>query len=489
MSQIFDGVNHNQVGLSETQMGEILGQGIFHVRAYGAQGKGQSDDTSAIQDAINAVPSSGGIVYGDGRFKITSTITMKPRVRLEGPVGQYRGAGQQQGFQFLWAGANDGTMMTYLDSPYCEMRGVNFDGGSGDGITGVTAILIDSDNDPHVYSLDFSDFGIQRCTTGIKINTSGVTGTQSSDIRLSNFEISELDMTSGKGIHTNSQNVDNVIIEMGRFYNLRYGIYMERVGFLNIRNCTAGFDTGVGDFIWASIHGNLLIENCQAETGGGYFLLIPSSAPANTQDMITLISNTVDLGIDIQVDRGIVSIGNRYNADFTLSGDSERVISIGDIFTSTYDFLLTGTNPSVDRIVTLPTADYYGLDHYHRNTSGYNRPKMTMHGWLSDSTQTVTLGAFTTDCYVTNVHIQVTELFNSNGTDNISVGVTGDHEYFATNTDVSSTGIKTVTLGTGADHEASPTAVVAYYANGGTEPTTGKALVILEYVKVSAEIA
>ena len=83
MSQIFDGVNHNQVGLSETQMGEILGQGIFHVRAYGAQGKGQSDDTSAIQDAINAVPSSGGIVYGDGRFKITSTITMKQKATLD----------------------------------------------------------------------------------------------------------------------------------------------------------------------------------------------------------------------------------------------------------------------------------------------------------------------------------------------------------------------------------------------------------------------
>ena len=63
MSQLFTGVNHNYTRFNETQMGEIFGQGLFNVKAYGASGVGQQDDTTAFLDAINTMPSTGGTLF------------------------------------------------------------------------------------------------------------------------------------------------------------------------------------------------------------------------------------------------------------------------------------------------------------------------------------------------------------------------------------------------------------------------------------------
>lgn len=54
------------------------------VDAYGALGNGTNDDTSAIQAAITAIGSSGGIVYiPSGNYKVTSTITIsQPNVHI-----------------------------------------------------------------------------------------------------------------------------------------------------------------------------------------------------------------------------------------------------------------------------------------------------------------------------------------------------------------------------------------------------------------------
>lgn len=56
------------------------------VRAYGAVGDGSTDDTTAIQGAIDAVNAAGGgVVYlPKGTYKVTTFITLKSNVTLEG---------------------------------------------------------------------------------------------------------------------------------------------------------------------------------------------------------------------------------------------------------------------------------------------------------------------------------------------------------------------------------------------------------------------
>lgn len=51
---------------------------VYNVKDYGATGNGTTDDTSAIQSALNAIPSQGGVVYfPQGTYIITDTLTIK----------------------------------------------------------------------------------------------------------------------------------------------------------------------------------------------------------------------------------------------------------------------------------------------------------------------------------------------------------------------------------------------------------------------------
>lgn len=105
-------------------------------------------------------------------------------------------------------------------------------------------------------------------------------------------------------------------------------------------------------------------------------------------------------------------------------------------------------------------------------------------GWIQDSAQNLPLGTVPAGSYIMVAHCHVTEAFNSDGTDEITVGYDALVNAFATAIDVSSTGIKTVTLGAEGGYEGTTRAAEAYYVNGGSEPTTGKALIIIEFVRV-----
>lgn len=60
---------------------------IFNVKSYGAIGDGATDDTTAIQAAIDAVSAAGGTVwFPEGTYVITSTLTIGiSKTRLAGP--------------------------------------------------------------------------------------------------------------------------------------------------------------------------------------------------------------------------------------------------------------------------------------------------------------------------------------------------------------------------------------------------------------------
>jgi hypothetical protein len=55
------------------------------VKDFGAVGDGTTDDTAAVQSAINAVPASGGtVLFPAGTYALSATITLKSRVTLLG---------------------------------------------------------------------------------------------------------------------------------------------------------------------------------------------------------------------------------------------------------------------------------------------------------------------------------------------------------------------------------------------------------------------
>lgn len=111
-----------------------------------------------------------------------------------------------------------------------------------------------------------------------------------------------------------------------------------------------------------------------------------------------------------------------------------------------------------------------------------------LRGWLADDVTGVALGTIPANSYVTNVRIEVTEAFNASGTDNVTVGYDADTDAYATSTDVSSTGIKTPTLGADVGFSATERSAEAYYVASAGTATTGRCLVIVEFYRVPAEV-
>lgn len=71
-----------------------LAGALTSVKAFGAVGDGIADDTAAFQDAINAVPSTGGVVFLPvGIYRLTDTIILKSMVTLRGALRRGSGDG------------------------------------------------------------------------------------------------------------------------------------------------------------------------------------------------------------------------------------------------------------------------------------------------------------------------------------------------------------------------------------------------------------
>jgi len=110
-----------------------------------------------------------------------------------------------------------------------------------------------------------------------------------------------------------------------------------------------------------------------------------------------------------------------------------------------------------------------------------------LQGWITDDNQNPTIGVLPDNHVVLAANVWVQEAFNSDGTDTLQVGFDADTDGYVTSTDVSTTGVKTVTLGVVAQKVvATAKTVEAYYLNSGSEPTTGKAHVALTYIVATA---
>jgi hypothetical protein len=110
-----------------------------------------------------------------------------------------------------------------------------------------------------------------------------------------------------------------------------------------------------------------------------------------------------------------------------------------------------------------------------------------LEGWVTEADQAVTLGDTPADAYFLAAHLHVVEAFNGSGTDLVRCGTGANSENIFADADVSSTGVKTLTLGAMIGYNSAARTIHVTYNNGGGEPTTGKALVVLEYCAVTAE--
>jgi hypothetical protein len=60
------------------------GGAVYNLRGYGAVGDGVTDDTTAVRNAIAAVPDGGTLYIPTGKFRVTDTININRAISIEG---------------------------------------------------------------------------------------------------------------------------------------------------------------------------------------------------------------------------------------------------------------------------------------------------------------------------------------------------------------------------------------------------------------------
>jgi hypothetical protein len=94
----------------------------FNVKAFGAKGDGSTDDTAAIQSAINAASTAGGgsVYIPAGTYKVTSSIVPLSNVRIQGAgIGSTTVAGYGRQFSIFLNQATLGNPVT--DVEICDL--------------------------------------------------------------------------------------------------------------------------------------------------------------------------------------------------------------------------------------------------------------------------------------------------------------------------------------------------------------------------------
>ena len=304
----------------------------FTVELFGAKGDGSTDDTTAIQRAVDQAAINGGrVLFGANTYKITDTIDIDTQrgIHLQGEAMAYASPGNYRGTTLKWAGTTNLPMLKIWNSQDCAVTWLGFDGAD---TTGVVGILVDSNNTQVSKRHHLEHLFIRRVNLGLQLASVVGGGTQ---YQVDSNYIGNVAFYEGYGtstaIYISSQNVDLTRITDCEISSFTYGVQLVRAGTIQLENVSGGTLT---DFIRIEgPYASLQVTNCQAESLT-YWLDVTTGAPDSTAP-ITLINCTVDAVFNIDKRVRITSVGTTYNADVNLDGNDVEFISIGDYFNST----------------------------------------------------------------------------------------------------------------------------------------------------------
>jgi hypothetical protein len=128
---------------------------VLNVRQFGAKGDAQSDDTKAIQSAIDSAAARGGAVFVPPGVYRSGELQMRPHVSLTGiPAWDYE---RPFGSVFRLADEHASCLLNIAGAFGATIDGVSFDGGKlGQGVHGIWL------NKPD-YGKQEDTFRIERC--------------------------------------------------------------------------------------------------------------------------------------------------------------------------------------------------------------------------------------------------------------------------------------------------------------------------------------
>jgi hypothetical protein len=321
---------------------------VISLADFGAIGDGTTDDTVAIQNAIDylATFTSGTITAPpDATYKITDTIDFS----VLGNVTEWYNL-DFNGAIFIWYGSQVGgdRMWYFFNNKSLNIKNFTLQCNPTIAISAtVKGIFIDSLQPDGSGLLTFSSFKIRLANIGMELGSFGIDQNRVSDAIFQDF----LFEGCTYGVSVNSGNVDNVLFTCGIFSGCTDGgFWLQRSGYIQINNCN-GYACDPFILVDGPI-GVLNVISCQSEQGGlsnPAFFYRKNYESARIHP-INFIGCAIDNKFWLDYDAGIgsdvqtVNFSGCYIREFLCDCPDTTINMFGSVQTAGYTMTVGGAN-------------------------------------------------------------------------------------------------------------------------------------------------
>ncbi len=262
----------------------------YPISWFGALGDGSTNDSTTIQNAINALPTTGGTILVPATpnyYRLTSQLSFATRSRVRF-IGE-GGTGELDSVKFVWDGANGGVPFLVNQIRDSEFSNFSIVPGTGTILAGleidqIAPVTVTSTNNK------FSKIHIGASTHGVRISNAA---TSNNDLHI--FEDVYITGAGTNGYLINHSQAKFIKIIRGSVANRTNGI-----------NCTSGsfysesgnFNANTADIYLGTPTDSILIVSPQSETSDKF---IDDSGAAGNAWNVTVVGGRVDpnsVGVD-----------------------------------------------------------------------------------------------------------------------------------------------------------------------------------------------